>query len=166
MMRFTIRQLLLGVAWLALVLSAYVATGGVYATLLGVLGGMCLYFGSRLVKRWPTSTDAIPFDAVVFAACALGTAIGFYNMVVDARALAIKSSSLQTEIANDPRFANVRVNYSGSSGNLALTVGGYVTSQRDYNALRAMADDNFWHFKCNVRWWTTVEPTVNTGAGG
>lgn len=165
MMRFTIRQLLFCVAWLALVLAAYVSTGGFYATILGVLSGMSLYFGQRLVRQWRTAND-IPFVAVVFATCVLGTAIGFYNMILDARALALKSSSLQSEVAEDPRFANVTVNYSGSSGNLALNVGGHVASQQDYSALRAMADDNFWGFKCDVRWSTNVATTAKSRAGG
>jgi hypothetical protein len=166
MMRFTIRQLLLCVAWLALVLAAYVSTGGVYSTILGVLSGFSLYFGSRLVRQWRTSSNEIPFLTIVFTACALATAIEFYNMILDARALALMSSSLQSEVAKDPRFTNVTVNYSGSSGLRALNVGGYVSSRQDYNALRAMADDNFWSFKCDVRWNTTVATTAKSRAGG
>ena len=163
-MRFTMRHILIGVAWLALVLAAFGMTGASYATTLGMLGAMVAYFVNRMIVQWRSvSSRERTLLAIALIAAVLGTSVGFAFMTRDYREFVAESSELQASIHEDPRFDNVTARYSGTVTWRVLTLTGSVSSQQDLRALESRAANQFWGFKTHVRWNVDVVPRVVQG---
>lgn len=156
-MRFTILQLLGAVSALGAAIGVAAREGVSVACLLAALLALCVLCIARARKRWTTSN--LPqkvYAATTATTSCLLLAFVIYSIGTSASLARFRNvRALQVLLAQEPRFAAVRVEYFESKATV-VQVDGTVTTENDLQDLRRRLSQYDWRNMNGIYWDVAV----------